>query len=104
MFQQYVSFIHNISYLRWKHAKNTNNLILLGFFFYSKVCEAGMYGNDCSQKCGACISSTACNHISGSCDLGCAPGWQNTPLCDEGTIALLNMFYDFIIHTVFLKQ
>lgn len=75
-----------------------------GFFFYSKVCEAGMYGNDCSQKCGACINSTACNHISGSCDLGCAPGWQNTPLCDEGTIALLNMCYDFIIHTVFLKQ
>lgn len=74
------------------------------FFFYSKVCEAGMYGNDCSQKCGDCISSTACNHISGSCDLGCAPGWQNTPLCDEGTIALLNMFYDFIIHTVILKQ
>nr|XP_034321632.1 receptor-type tyrosine-protein phosphatase epsilon-like [Crassostrea gigas] len=47
------------------------------------ICEAGMYGNDCSQKCGDCISSTACNHISGSCDLGCAPGWQNTPLCDE---------------------
>lgn len=41
MFQQYVSFIHNISYLRWKHAKNTNNLILLVFFSILKYAKPG---------------------------------------------------------------
>lgn len=63
-----------------------------------------MYGKGCSKRCGACNNSTDCNHITGSCELGCAPGWQNTPLCDKGTIKLFNMLYDFIIYMIFLKQ
>lgn len=42
-----------------------------------------MYGPVCSQICGACINSTQCHHINGSCLQGCDPGYRGQK-CDEG--------------------
>lgn len=44
-------------------------------------CKAGEYGKACHESCGACLNSTVCNHITGICELGCEPGWQNTAQC-----------------------
>nr|XP_022311339.1 receptor-type tyrosine-protein phosphatase alpha-like isoform X2 [Crassostrea virginica] len=44
-------------------------------------CIYGRYGLKCSLKCGNCLDSSNCNHVDGTCTLGCAPGWQNTDTC-----------------------
>ena len=45
------------------------------------ACQYGRYGLNCSLDCGHCIDSTNCNHVNGTCTLGCAPGWQNLDKC-----------------------
>lgn len=51
---------------------------------FPEACGTGKYGKGCSQNCGACLKSTVCNHITGSCELGCEPGWQKTETCTTG--------------------
>ncbi|XP_041374128.1 multiple epidermal growth factor-like domains protein 10 [Gigantopelta aegis] len=56
------------------------------------VCDAGTFGDDCSQFC-HCLNGT-CNYVTGDCTGGCKPNWTGTscsecdsdhygPLCDK---------------------
>lgn len=46
-------------------------------------CSYGYYGERCSNKCGQCLNSTACHHVTGTCVNGCEPGYK-APNCTEG--------------------
>lgn len=46
-------------------------------------CIAGSYGENCNNSCGHCLNETACDHVTGICDVECDPGYQ-TPYCTEG--------------------
>lgn len=49
-------------------------------------CAVGWYGVNCSRPCYRhCRDSSACNHVTGQCELGCDAGWTGS-LCEEGTI------------------
>lgn len=48
-------------------------------------CIAGFHGENCSFTCGKCLNSTACHHITGSCDQGCDPGFEGLT-CKKGTL------------------
>lgn len=45
-------------------------------------CSNKTYGLNCLDTCGACLDSSPCHHVDGSCPSGCNPGWQTTPKCD----------------------
>lgn len=46
-------------------------------------CAVGWYGVNCSRPCyGHCRDSSACNHVTGQCELGCDAGWTGS-LCDK---------------------
>ena len=42
-----------------------------------------MFGTNCSEQCGNCLSLDQCHHINGSCPDGCAPGFQGVT-CTKG--------------------
>lgn len=63
---------------------------------FSEACEAGKYGKACSKSCGACLNSIDCDHITGSCELGCEPGWQKTAQCKTGNSLLLRV----VLHSI----
>ena len=48
-------------------------------------CDSGFYDERCekvcSEHCGGAENS--CNHVNGTCDLGCDPGYKNET-CNEG--------------------
>ncbi|XP_061194961.1 multiple epidermal growth factor-like domains protein 10 [Saccostrea echinata] len=44
-------------------------------------CGDGTYGQDCGQKCRACLGQQ-CHHINGSCPEGCDAGYEGT-FCDK---------------------
>ncbi|KAL5022364.1 hypothetical protein ScPMuIL_001519 [Solemya velum] len=45
------------------------------------ACQSPAYGQDCASACDNCDGG-ACHHVTGSCDLGCLPGWEGT-LCTD---------------------
>lgn len=60
------------------------NIRTMGFYWTSLECKEGWYGVNCSQKCvGHCRDGNSCSHVTGQCDVGCAPGWAGS-LCHEG--------------------
>lgn len=67
---------------------------------FPEACETGKYGKGCSQNCGACLKSTVCNHITGTCGLGCEPGWQKTDTCTTGSSynRFFKKLYYFVKH------
>ena len=50
-------------------------------------CNQGSYGRDCSENCGQCTNTSACDPVTGHCDR-CLPGWL-PPLCHRGTCCLV---------------
>ncbi|XP_061194970.1 multiple epidermal growth factor-like domains protein 10 [Saccostrea echinata] len=46
-------------------------------------CDGGRYGQDCGQRCGACLGYKQCHHINGSCLKGCDTGYGGE-LCQTG--------------------
>ncbi|XP_046556654.1 uncharacterized protein LOC124265854 [Haliotis rubra] len=40
------------------------------------ACSDGRYGQHCQFECGHCKGNLPCNKISGTCDQGCQPGFQ----------------------------
>lgn len=46
-------------------------------------CIEGYYGEECGSICGYCLDNTTCHHVTGSCDKGCQPGYQE-PNCTLG--------------------
>ena len=42
------------------------------------ACSQGTFGKECNATCGNCLGE--CDHISGTCLNGCAPGYIG-PLC-----------------------
>ncbi|XP_046574038.1 scavenger receptor class F member 1-like [Haliotis rubra] len=40
------------------------------------ACSDGRYGQHCQSECGHCKGNLPCNKISGTCDQGCQPGFQ----------------------------
>ena len=53
-------------------------------FWYFSECEDGKWGPRCQLNCGKCLSSP-CNHVNGSCEDGCVPGYKPTKECNTGT-------------------
>uniref|UniRef100_K1RBD9 Endothelial cells scavenger receptor n=1 Tax=Magallana gigas TaxID=29159 RepID=K1RBD9_MAGGI len=41
------------------------------------VCQNNTYGAGCSEDCGHCFSGQQCNHIFGTCPIGCDAGYYN---------------------------
>ena len=39
--------------------------------FWYLVCTDGLYGPNCTQKCGHCRNESVCNNITGDCLQGC---------------------------------
>lgn len=50
--------------------------------FYSVGCDAGEYGENCQEACGACIEGT-CDSGTGQCVRGCQDGYTGA-LCKTG--------------------
>ncbi|XP_071083834.1 protein draper-like [Haliotis cracherodii] len=51
------------------------------------ACADGVYGIDCTSKCGNCVNGDACNKSTGTCPRGCGAGWMNNKcisVCDDG--------------------
>lgn len=70
------------------------------FSFFSTECKDGWYGLNCSLQCvGHCRDGTACNHVTGQCDTGCAAGWTGA-ICDNGnfTSKTNTLFQDLVIY------
>ncbi|XP_025108805.1 multiple epidermal growth factor-like domains protein 11 [Pomacea canaliculata] len=50
-------------------------------------CLDGKYGWSCSQSCGQCANSLACDKVTGRCPTGCAAGWTDDLCqteCEDG--------------------
>ncbi|XP_062566506.1 receptor-type tyrosine-protein phosphatase epsilon-like isoform X15 [Saccostrea cucullata] len=52
-----------------------------GFSGQNCECQQGRYGFQCNNSCTTCKDMT-CNHVNGSCSLGCIDGWTGA-LCAE---------------------
>ena len=48
-------------------------------------CEGGMFGQDCTERCGKCVGKEPCHHIYGICMNGCDPGYE-TINCTKGNL------------------
>lgn len=57
--------------------------------FISLVCAGNTYGQGCKGTCGDCRKGVQCNHETGICLGGCAPGMFGEK-CDKGGY-LLNL-------------
>lgn len=49
------------------------------------VCQNNTFGGGCSESCGHCVSGLQCHHVTGSCYLGCAPGYYGSQ-CKTGKV------------------
>ena len=80
-------------------------------------CSVNTFGQNCSRTCGHCLGAERCNHIDGTCETGCAAGWQGR-LCLTGKtlfwltawdglryfiVALLSIPYNYFIIFVYSK-
>lgn len=54
------------------------------FLLHETVCQNNTYGAGCSEDCGHCFSGQQCNHIVGTCPIGCDAGYYNDR-CKTGT-------------------
>lgn len=45
-------------------------------------CTDGIYGKQCQDICGHCRDMNQCNHVNGTCEKGCKPGYQQ-PTCTQ---------------------
>ncbi|XP_065923424.1 uncharacterized protein [Magallana gigas] len=43
-----------------------------------QLCQNNTFGGSCSENCGHCLSGLQCHHVTGSCYLGCAPGYYGS--------------------------
>jgi len=55
---------------------------------YFAACEDGWWGPWCQNECGNCYKEGSlepgpCNNVTGVCELGCAPGFNQTKDCIE---------------------
>ncbi|XP_061165618.1 uncharacterized protein LOC133174522 [Saccostrea echinata] len=48
-------------------------------------CDDGRYGQDCGERCGACLGYKQCHHINGSCPEGCDTGYKGN-FCTTGNL------------------
>lgn len=61
-------------FLWYAVVKHVINLFLI-------ACDEGLYGLNCSEKCGHCRDIKQCSHLDGMCTTGCDAGFQGT-LCE----------------------
>ncbi|KAK6180307.1 hypothetical protein SNE40_012489 [Patella caerulea] len=60
-----------------------DNRYIMNVSFVFTDCEAGLYGDSCTSKCGKCADETPCDIITGNCGLvGCAEGFRGS-LCQD---------------------
>lgn len=62
--------------------------------FIRLECIEGYYGEECGSICGYCLDNTTCHPVTGSCDKGCRPDYQE-PNCTQGDF--LNIKYTGLI-------
>ena len=63
------------------------------YFPLPPECPTGSYGDECKESCsGHCAGpdSLACNHVDGSCDGDCQPGYQGKK-CDQGRWSMFSI-------------
>ena len=56
-----------------------NSLVLPVF----TACDAGSYGNNCTERCGHCLNNETCDVVCGKCQHGCGSGWMGD-VCKTG--------------------
>ena len=56
------------------------------------VCDNGMFGQDCNDRCGKCLGKEQCHHVNGSCINGCKPGYKGI-MCTKGSQSLPHWTY-----------
>ena len=67
---------------------------LTSLFHSTTECPAGKYGKNCAHRCSVHCSGPlhACDHVNGSCDKGCLPGYV-APLCINGNRPFFSSFF-----------
>lgn len=61
-------------------------------FSYSKACDKGFYGADCSETCGRCRNESQCFHTNGTCLTGCDAGYEGDVCKTRTYICLMYIF------------
>ena len=64
---------------------------------FISACNGGMFGKDCTEKCGSCLHLKQCQHVNGTCVDGCSPGFYGST-CTEGRF---NVYFNNFIFQVF---
>ena len=64
---------------------------------FISACNGGMFGKDCTEKCGSCLHLKQCQHVNGTCVDGCSPGFYGST-CTEGRF---NVHFNNFIFQVF---
>ena len=57
-------------------------LAVLTYMSFFKACKELTFGRNCELTCGHCFNGEICDHVTGTCSNGCAPGWTG-PICDQ---------------------
>lgn len=60
--------------------------------FHFTACLNNTYGAECLKICGQCLSEQQCNHINGTCTIGCETGYYSDH-CKIGIVLALTLTY-----------
>lgn len=71
------------------------------FFFLTKACDKGLFGDNCSETCGHCRDNK-CSNFNGTCITGCDAGYQGD-LCKISKSLRLTL-YNIMFIFYFSKQ
>lgn len=69
--------------------------------FRVTACLNNTYGAGCLEICGQCLSEQQCNHINGTCTIGCEPGYYSDQ-CKIGKVLALKLTYFYPNHITIL--
>lgn len=76
-----IQFAYKLLRVAWYLELSLYEIVLL----FLLECTAGFYGDQCASSCGRCQDDSACQHVTGACDNGCQPGYQE-PDCNKGRL------------------
>ncbi|WAQ98598.1 MEGF6-like protein [Mya arenaria] len=69
-------------YIKITSVSGTSNMVLCEVKLFESECNNGMYGYNCTGKCGHCKDVfPQCDRINGTCLQGCETGYATPPRC-----------------------
>lgn len=69
--------------------------------FRFTACLNNTYGVGCLEICGQCLSEQQCNHINGTCTIGCETGYYSDH-CKKGIVLAFKLTYFYAEHITIL--